>query len=264
MHKPAAIFALSILVLVIVGEAVLWRERTRKLPPWKFRALMYGVCPVLLAVQIFTPGIGKRLDLIMYGGILLLVVLVVILSAYVSRATNNLNNVLQEARELHSLGQSSRAIDLLSDHRPAAARISKATESILLSQMAGFAFEMKDTAAAERYLQEAELRSPQNQGIYTTRAEMRAAALDLNGACDALKSGIEKLPTSAWLHTELAERLTSAGRLDEARDALAKAIELIDHEKYVDVVDPVDWQEKRIAPLLKRLMADDGRPHPTV
>jgi len=258
MDKPLTIFVLTMLAIVIAIEVMLWREKDEKFPRWKLRAFVYGAGPILAGVQSFYPELAKRLDLIVYGGGVLLLVLIGVLLVFCSRMITKLNRALREAQGLHEFGQTAQAITLLTKHRRTAARISKATESGLVSQIADFAFALGDTEAAERYLKEAEALCPQSQGIYATRAEMCAKSGNLDGACEALKSGLEKLPTSVWLHTMLAERLADAGRTEEAREVLARTIELMDQEKYVDVVQPAEWQEKRIGPLIERLGQTEG------
>ncbi|HVJ68719.1 MAG TPA: tetratricopeptide repeat protein [Caulifigura sp.] len=253
MRDPLT-FALSLLFLVLVGEGVLWAKRNEKeLPRWKIRGLLWLVGLLVVAYEFLKPPQGIRLDLILYPIYLLLAVLLAGAFFVASRILRGVNRTLMQAQELHSLGRTAEAIDVLNSHRTKAARLDRNTESILLTEMARLSIEINDLPAAEQFLAEAEALSGWNQGVYAVRAELFVRKGDRDAACTAIQRGLEKLPGSIWLNTALAEQLADAGRDDEAREALVRTIELMDRRQNLDVADPEDWREKRVGPLVQRL-----------
>jgi hypothetical protein len=226
-------------------------------PRWKFRAALWCLGLGMVASEA-TPRANHSIPLIFYFSCLLLVGLLVGLYFFVSRQLRRVNRVLLRAQELHNQGKTAEAIALLQGQRQAG-RIDRNIESMFLSEMSRMSMEASDMEAADRYLSEAESISDANQGIYANRADLFVRAGDVAAACDVLRRGVEKLPKSLWLNTVLAERLAEAGRDDEAREVLARAVELMDHEKYLDVIELADWREKRIEPLNRRL-GSKGQP----
>jgi tetratricopeptide (TPR) repeat protein len=252
MNDPALIA--SSLLLIVIGEIVLWTRRHEAgLSRWKFRALLYGIGLVLVPVLMTQPAFFARFTTFLTGFYALLFVLLVALYVYASRQFQGVNRVLAQAQQLHQFGKTSEAIAVLKNHRRDAARIDKNTESLLLTEIARLALELGNEEDAGRWLDEAQALSEWNQAVYAIRADLLARAGQHDAACDRIQQGLAKLPKSAWLHTELAKQLADAGRIDEARTTLALTIELLDNEKHLDVFDPADWKEKRIAPLVNQL-----------
>jgi tetratricopeptide (TPR) repeat protein len=259
MNNPAVLYGLFLLFFVGMGEVFLWWEPNENLPKWKLRAMIFGLGVFGSGAHYIERTWKIRVDLMLYGAMLISLVVVCICLAVLKRLTASLNRLLMQSQEMQNVGQTSEAITLLTNERPRVARMGKESESLLLTELARLSLAVRRPAAAEEYLREAEIACPRNQAVYTNRAELLAMSSDLNGACDALKSGLEKLPKSAWLNTELAERLANAGRHDEAREALARTIELMETEKFLDVADPEEWREKRIGPLVQRLNPATGQ-----
>ncbi|QDT52417.1 hypothetical protein Pan44_04280 [Caulifigura coniformis] len=253
MNDPADLIASSLL-LVVIGEGVLWTRRNEPgLSRWKFRALLYGIAMGLVPLLMAQPALFARFTTILTGLCLVLFVLLIVVLYFFKRQLQGVNRVLLHAQELHKVGKTSDAIAVLQNHRRDAARVDKNTESILLTEMARLSLEISDIDAAGRWLDEAETLSKWNQSVYSTRADLFARAGDRESACDVIQRGLANLPQSVWLNTDLAKHLTDAGRHDEARKALARTIELLDQEKHLDVFNPEEWKEIRIAPLVQQL-----------
>src|SRR5436190_4361042 len=253
MNNPAVRYGLFLLFFMGMGEVFLRWKSKQISSPWKFRAGLLGVGLLGIALQSVDRAWMKRFNLMLYGAMVAGLLVVFGCLAILKRMTSALNRILMEAQSLHDLGQTTAAIELLKTRRPTVARMGKSADSIVLTEMARYSLAMNDAAAAEVHLRDAEEACPLNQGLYAVRAEMLGKFSGPMAACEALKAGLEKLPKSVWLNTELAEQLANAGRDHEAREVLARTIELMDREKSLDVLAVAEWKEQRIGPLVQRL-----------
>lgn len=262
MNEPQTellITAILLPVLFLVVEVAGRRSGSTGGVRWWARAALYlGVTGCVVALMFF-PGLVPFLmvgQLVLLGALISLIVGVVV---YFRVVTTRLNRMLLKARELCEQRRPQEALDLLQGFLESSGKRDQIVDGAVLLTIADIQRSEKRMSDAHATLDRAMQVNDAEPGLFTARAELLREEGQTDAARDLLRDACSRFPKSVQVHTVYAEVLTDLGEYDAAVEPLGTAEQLLEKEKFVDVLNRTEWREQKLKPIRETIEAQAVR-----